>query len=789
MHNYLTQATLLFALAAPATGLTGCCAREGAAAEGFDAARYVNPFIGASTSTAAAGVYHGLGKTFPGATTPFGMVQVSPNTITGGDNSPGYSYEHTTIEGFAFTQMNGVGWFGELGNLLVMPTTGPLQKIAGKEDGSIAGYRSHYDKTTETARAGYYAADLTDYGIRVESSATPHCGILRFTFPENDLSRIQIDLARRVGGTSERQYVEVIDDRTIAGWMKCTPATGGWGNGEGHADYTIYFYAQLSEPMRQHGFWSADIPDTWVRKKDEVVSIPYLQRVAQAPVVTGERQIEGKHIGFYTEFPTREGQQVEFKAGISFVDMEGARKNFEAEIASKTFDEVAGEAYAQWNRELNRIRIEGGTDEEKTIFYTALYHTMIDPRIYTDTDGRYMGADGKPRSTEGRFTKRTVFSGWDVFRSQMPLQTIINPELVDDLLASLTTMAQESGREYFERWEIVNAYSGCMLGNPALSVLADAYAKGIRGYDVERAYRYAVNTSRLFGNDSLGYTPSDLCISHTLEYAYTDWCVSQLAARLGKTEDAKAFAQKSRAYRNIFDREKGWFRPRRADGSWAPWPENARTTEWYGCIESTPYQQGWFVPHDVEGMVELMGGREAVLADLNEFFEKAPADMHWNACYNHANEPVHLVPFLFNRLGEPWSTQRWTRFICRQAYADKVEGIVGNEDAGQMSAWYVLAAAGIHPACPGDTRMEITSPVFDRIEFRLDPRYAQGGTFAVVAHGNSPENIYIQRAVLNGEELAASHIDFAQIAAGGTLELYMGPEPNRQWGIDRPTER
>ena len=789
MHNYLTQATLLFALAAPAAGLTGCCAREGAAAEGFDAARYVNPFIGASTSTAAAGVYHGLGKTFPGATTPFGMVQVSPNTITGGDNSPGYSYEHTTIEGFAFTQMNGVGWFGELGNLLVMPTTGPLQKIAGKEDGSIAGYRSHYDKTTETARAGYYAADLTDYGIRVESSATPHCGILRFTFPENDLSRSQIDLARRAGVTSERQYVEVIDDRTIAGWMKCTPATGGWGNGEGHADYTIYFYAQLSEPMRQHGFWSADIPDTWVRKKDEVVSIPYLQRVAQAPVVTGERQIEGKHIGFYTEFPTREGQQVEFKAGISFVDMEGARKNFEAEIASKTFDEVAGEAYAQWNRELNRIRIEGGTDEEKTIFYTALYHTMIDPRIYTDTDGRYMGADGKPRSTEGRFTKRTVFSGWDVFRSQMPLQTIINPELVDDLLASLTTMAQESGREYFERWEIVNAYSGCMLGNPALSVLADAYAKGIRGYDVERAYRYAVNTSRLFGNDSLGYTPSDLCISHTLEYAYTDWCVSQLAARLGKTEDAKAFAQKSRAYRNIFDREKGWFRPRRADGSWAPWPENARTTEWYGCIESTPYQQGWFVPHDVEGMVELMGGREAVLADLNEFFEKAPADMHWNAYYNHANEPVHLVPFLFNRLGEPWSTQRWTRFICRQAYADKVEGIVGNEDAGQMSAWYVLAAAGIHPACPGDTRMEITSPVFDRIEFRLDPRYAQGGTFAVVAHGNSPENIYIQRAVLNGEELAASHIDFAQIAAGGTLELYMGPEPNRQWGIDRPTER
>lgn len=226
------------------------------------AGRLREPFIGASTSTSAAGVYHGLGKTFPGATTPYGMVQVSPNTITGGDNSPGYSYEHTTIEGFAFTQMSGVGWFGDLGNLLVMPTTGPLQKIAGREDGSIGGYRSHYDKATETARAGYYSALLTDYGIRAESSATPHCGILRFTFPEGEQSRIQIDLARRVGGTAERQYIEVVDKHTIAGWMKCTPATGGWGNGEGQADYTVYFYAQVDKPMENYGFWRATSPTT-----------------------------------------------------------------------------------------------------------------------------------------------------------------------------------------------------------------------------------------------------------------------------------------------------------------------------------------------------------------------------------------------------------------------------------------------------------------------------------------------------------------------------------------------
>lgn len=781
MHTIL-RTTLFLIATLPAACLGGCStAADDAAA--LDAARYVNPFIGASTSTSAAGVYHGLGKTFPGATTPYGMVQVSPNTITGGDNSPGYSYEHTTIEGFAFTQMSGVGWFGDLGNLLVMPTSGPLQKIAGKEDGSVKGYRSHYDKATETARAGYYSVQLTDYGIRAESSATPHCGILRFTFPAHEQSRIQIDLARRVGGTAEREYIEVLDDHTIAGWIRCTPRTGGWGNGEGNVDYTVYFYGKLSKPLENYGFWSADIPDDWVRKRDEVVSPAYLQRVAEAPVTTGERSIEGKHIGFYADFPTTEGEQVVFKAGISFVDAQGAQRNFEAEIADKTFDTVADEAYASWNRELNRIRIEGGSEQERTIFYTALYHTMIDPRTFTDVDGRYMGADHQPRQTDGRFTKRTVFSGWDVFRSQMPLQTIINPRLVDDLLASLVTMADESGRGYFERWELMNAYTGCMIGNPALSVLADAYAKGIRGYDVEKAYRYGVRTSQLFGNDSLGYTPSDLCISHTLEYAYTDWCLSQLAARLGKEADAEAFARKGQAYRNIFDQEKGWFRPRGTDGKWAPWPENARTVEWYGCIESDAYQQGWFVPHDVAGMVALMGGRKAVLADLEAFFEQTPEDFHWNPYYNHANEPVHLVPFLFNRLGEPWQTQKWTRRICARAYADRVEGIVGNEDAGQMSAWYVLAAAGLHPACPGDTRMEITSPVFDRIEFRLDPHYATGRSFTVVARDNSPENIYIQEARLNGEELRASHIDFADIAAGGTLELRMGPEPNREWGI------
>lgn len=743
---------------------------------------YVNPFIGASTNTRDAGTYHGLGKTFPGATTPFGMVQVSPNTITGGDNSPGYSYEHTTLEGFAFTQMSGVGWYGDFGNFLVMPTTGKLSTIAGKEDGTIKGYRSVYNKDTEVASAGYYSAELTDYGIKAETTAAPRSGILKFTFPENEQSRIQIDLARRVGGTSTSQYVKVVDEHTIRGWMKCPPEGGGWGNGDGNSDYTVYFYAKFSKPLNDYGFWSANIPDDWVRKREEVTSIPYLTRVSEAPVIKGQTEIEGKHLGFFTEFPTKKDEEVTLKVGISYVDMDGAEKNFKAEIADKDFDQIRKEAKESWNKELGRVEISGGTEEQKIIFYTSLYHTMIDPRIYADVDGRYVGGD-KNIYNSSDFTKRTIFSGWDVFRSQFPLQTVINPELVNDQLNSLITLADQSGREYYERWEIVNAYSGCMIGNPALSVLADAYVKGIRNYDIDKAYRYAQNTSAKFGNDELGYTASSLSISHTLEYAYTDWCISQMAKGLGKTDDEKSFVEKGQAYRNIFDSEKGWFRPRKADGTWEEWPENARLKEWYGCIECNPYQQGWFVPHDIPGMVELMGGREKVIEDLTYFFDQTPENLLWNDYYNHANEPVHLVPFLFNHLQTPWLTQKWTRHICDKAYKNSVDGIVGNEDVGQMSAWYVLAAIGIHPSCPGNTRYEITSPIFDNIELKLDPKYFKGGTFKIIAHDNLPENIYIQKATLNGKEYNKCYIDFSDIVNGGTLELYMGSQPNKKWGI------
>lgn len=735
----------------------------------------VNPFIGASTNVDAAGAYHGLGKTFPGATTPYGMVQVSPNTITGGDNGPGYSYEHETIEGFAFTQMSGIGWYGDLGNLLVQPTTGELRTNSGKEGGA-KGYRSYYDKSSEMAKAGYYKVLLSDYQIQAEATAMPHSGMLRFVFPKHEQSRIQLDLARRVGGTSTYQAVRVIDDHTIAGRMECTPDGGGWGNGDGKANYTVYFYAQFSKPLKNYGVWNVPIPEGQSRRREFIESDAFQTLTSQAEIIPHPQEYEGKHIGFFTEFATEAGEEVLFKAGISFVSEEGAEKNLKAEIRDWDFDAVYARARALWDADLAKIKVSGGSEEQQVVFYTSLYHTLIDPRIFTDVDGQYIGADGKAHTSKA-FTKRTIFSGWDVFRSQMPLQTIIHPELVNDVLASLTSMADESGQHYYERWEFLNAYSGCMIGNPAISVLADAYAKGICRLDMQQAYQYADNTSKLFGNGELGYTPSS--ISQTLEYAYTEWCMSQLAQTLGKDEDAARYARLAQSYRNIYDPEKHSFRPKKADGTFEPWPAKGKLEEGYGCVECNELQQGWFVPHDITGMVEIMGGNEQVIADLDSMFSKTPANFLWNAYYNHANEPVHHVPFLYNRLGQPWKTQYWSRFICENAYHNKVEGLVGNEDVGQMSAWYILAACGLYPICPGETRYEISSPLFEQITIQV----GEGKTFSIQAHHNSPENRYIQSAKLNGKAYTKCHLDYQDIRNGGLLELEMGPNPNRDWGI------
>jgi predicted alpha-1,2-mannosidase len=744
-------------------------------------AQFVNPFIGASTSVGDAGIYHGLGKTFPGAATPFGLVQLSPNTITGGDNGSGYSYEHTSIEGFAFTQMSGIGWYGDLGNFLVMPAVGPLKTNSGKEGAKLPGYRSGYNKQSEKATAGYYSVQLTDNNIKAELTAAPHSGIMRFTFPASLQARIQIDLARRVGGTSTLQYVRVINKHTIEGWMQCTPDGGGWGDGEGNANYIVYFYAKFSKPLKNYGVWSATIPDTANRHREAVESDYYQQRIAEAAVLQGVKEKRGKHLGFFTEFTTTDREPVLMKAGISFTNAAGAKANVESEISDWDFDKVHTNAIARWNKALSKIQINGGTAEEKKVFYTALYHTMIDPRSMQDVNGNYIGADHTIHQGK-QFTKRTIFSGWDVFRSQMPLQNIINPAVVNDMINSLVTMADESGKHYLERWELLNAYTNCMIGNPAIPVIADAYAKGIRNFNIPKAYAYAINTTERFGNGDKGYVAESNSISSTLEYAFSESCLAGLSKALGKESDAIKYSRRAQSYRNVFDTATGWFRPKMNDGTWEPLPATGRLQQGYGSVESNPYQQGWFVPHDINGMVQLMGGNKKVIADLTSLFEHTPENMMWNDYYNHANEPVHHVSFLFNRLQAPWLTQKWSRAICSRAYHDGVAGLVGNEDVGQMSAWYVLAASGIYPIGSGSPRYEITSPVFNKIVIQLDPLYASGKTFTITAKNNSPQNIYIQSARLNGKPWPYCFVTHTDIARGGILQLQMGSQPNEKWG-------
>jgi predicted alpha-1,2-mannosidase len=754
-------------------------------------AQYVNPFIGASTSIGKAGVYHGLGKTFPGADTPFGLVQLSPNTITGGDNGSGYSYEHTTIEGFAFTQMSGVGWYGDLGNFLVMPTTGELKTSSGRVDYPGEGYRSRYDKNSETAQAGYYSVKLTDYNILAEATVAPHSGILRFTFPESKNSRIQIDLARRVGGTSTEQYVKVVDDHTIEGWMKCPPEGGGWGNGAGKADYTVYFYAEFSKPLTNFGVWSANIPDGTKRNRQYIESNAFRELVANSEIKKQCKEITGKHLGFYTEFATKANEQVLIQSGISFVSMEGARKNLKAEITDFDFEKVRKNAFHLWNDALGKITVSGGTEEQKTVFYTALYHTMIDPRSFADADGSYVGGDKKVHQNT-KFTKRTIFSGWDVFRSQFPLQNIINPAVVNDMVNSLIELADETGNKYFERWEFLNAYSGCMIGNPAVSVMVDAYNKGIRRFDVAKGYEFAKNSCDKFGNGDLqrvrtGKTVAgkgEFGISTTLEYAYFEWCLSVFADSLKNKADAQKYRDLSGSYKAIFDQQLGWFRPKKMDGSWVPLPKDGRLAQDYGSVESNPYQQGWFVPHDPQGLANLLGGTAKALSDLTDFFEKAPKTFTWNNYYNHPNEPVHLTSFLFNEWKAPWLTQKWVRTICENAYHNTVEGLVGNEDVGQMSAWYVLAASGFHPSCPGNNRYEIFTPVFSKVVIQTDPVFAKGRTFIISAQNNSAQNKYIQSARLNGKAYNKCYLTYSDIINGGKLELILGPEPNTNWGLE-----
>ena len=660
----------------------------------------VDPMIGAVTYPESGlrgdESIHGFGKTFPGAATPFGMVQLSPDTVTGGDNGPGYSYTHGTIEGFSFFHMSGIGWYGEFGNFQVMP-------------GTVATSRFSHDD--ERAEAGYYRVRLPDAGVVAELTAAKRAGMVRFTYEKGGTGSFKIDLARRIGELSRakphgRQTFRQTGSHGFEGEIVCDSRDGGWGRGAGGVSYTVRYRGLCSKPIDD--------------REESGGETNHVVRVF---------------------FPVMKGEQVVLHVSFDFCGEPEVPAGFD-------FDGMRAEAREAWRTALGAVRVEGGTEKERKVFATALYHVMLDPREVGPGDG---------------FTRRTVFSGWDVYRSEFPLLTLIRPDVVSDTIRSMMETVTSGKRKTLPRWDIFGCPSGCMVGQPLVSVMACAYERGIRSFDAEKALELAQVSLEVESNDRrLGYTPGDL--SMTLEYAYADWCCGRLAQLMGKDDVAARYFGYAQAYTNCWSGEVGWMRARTADGGWLKWEGRERHGQ--GCVESNPWQQGWFVPHDPNGLIRLMGGKERFTAELERFFSKVPGDFRWNDAYNHPNEPCHTLPYLWCLSSRPEEVCRWTRRICAAAYGTGPFGLCGNDDVGQMSAWYVLSAIGVHPLCPGDGKWYVTAPLFRKTVLRIGDR-----TFAIRAPDASESAWRIRGLRLNGAELRRNWITTSELTAGGVLEI------------------
>ena len=726
--------------------------------------QYVNTIVGAVADIPdcyTGSVPAGGGKTYPGACAPWGAVQFSPDTVTGGDNGPGYSYHNTAIEGFGINHLSGIGWYGDLGNFQVMPVIGEVPfhsalNAHSRYQPGTPGRESDFCHDTELTQAGHYGVTLSRYHIRVETTATIHCGIARMIFPETDKARVLIDLSRRIGGYSQWQEIRVVDQETIEGSIYCPHTAGGWGHGNGHVTYTLHFYAKFSRPFEKFGVWESG--------KD----------------LGPQTHYQGETSGFYAEYAAEEGEEILLKAGISYVSVRNARQNLETEAPHWEFDRYVAKVQAAWEAQLCAVQASG-PDKDKQKFYTCLYHVFLDPRNYTDCNGEFLAPDESVQKTDD-YLCRTVFSGWDVYRSEFPLLTLIQPEAVNDMVCSLLQSAKHS-KGPFPRWEIFGIETGCMVGDPGAVITADAYCKGIRGYDVEKAWEICRDTAYgrypdRSGREDMrkyGYIPGD--ISQTLENAFCDWCVSRFAKAAGHMEDAEKLEKQSRNYRNIFDPETGWARRKDAHGNWM---ETAGLYDERGCVESNIFQQSWFVPHDIPGLIGLMGGEEEFCERLEKFLSGADLSALWNDDYNHSNEPCHTVAHLFNFAGKPWRTQYWVRRIQNEAYHEGPFGYCGNEDVGQMSAWFVLTALGFHSTTAASGRYDLNTPYFQKQTVKLNPKYHScivSDTLTIETDCDPGENWYIRGVALNGKPVSRPFVTYEELTAGGVLWYELSAEP------------
>lgn len=725
-----------------------------------DYTQYVDPFIGTG----------GHGHTFPGAVVPYGMVQLSPDTrLTGWDACSGYHYSDSIIIGFSHTHLSGTG-IGDYGDILMMPVSGGL-----KPD-----YRSAFSHEREFAEPGYYSVWLDDYGVKAELTATTRCGFHKYTYPENANSGLVLDISHTLQNHANKGIeLRVLNNQEVIGYKN----TRGWA-----VDQPVYFHARFSKPF-----------------------IPVFY--SEGAVVADVDYLTGKDIMLFLQFETMENEEVFAKVGISAVDYEGAKKNLDVEIEDWNFDKVRAQAKEEWNRQLSRVEVKGKNEDYLKIFYTGLYHASISPNIFMDVDGRYRGMDREVhKKEEGSYY--TVFSLWDTYRGLHPLLTIIDPKRNEEFVASLVDKYEEGG--CLPMWDLASNYTGTMTGYHAVSVIVEAYVKGAV-FDFEKAFEACVHSSnrnlegikaqenilkkRLmpvakFYKDSLGYIPSEKdneSVAKGLEYAYNDWCIAQFAKGLGKEREYLEFIDKSQYYKNYFDEETGFMRGKMLDGTWrVPFDPRASNHRNDDYCEGNAWQWSWYVPHDVNGLIKLHGGKEAFVYKLDSLFsvsseltgEAISADISGLiGQYAHGNEPSHHITHLYNYVGQPWKTQELVDEVLQTLYFAEPNGLSGNEDCGQMSAWFILNSIGFYPVCPASGEYTLGRPLFDKVSIRLP----EGKTFEINVRNNSPTNKYIQSVTLNGQKMDTPFITHHAIMNGGLMEIKMSNRPNRRWGANGNT--
>jgi len=737
--------------------------------------QYVKPIIGTSK----------MGHTYPGATVPFGSVQLSPETDTlsyevngkyNGDvykYCAGYKYEDKTITGFSHTHFSGTG-HSDLGDFLIMPTQGKLQLNPGTASDPKSGYRSAFSHTNEVAEAGYYKVKLDDDNITAELTSTTRVGMHQYTFPKSDQSHIILDLMAGIYNYEEKTvwtYVRVVNDTLITGYRQ----TNGWARTR-----TVYFAMSFSKAFKSYGRKSYDAKQAYRGfwgKFNQEQNFP---------------EIAGKKLKMYFDFDTQEGEKIKIKFALSPVSQENALQNMRAEISGWDFEKVKAQAQSTWNKELNKIQVTTSNDN-KINFYTALYHAFINPTTYTDINGEYKGLDQGIHKAEG-FTNYTTFSLWDTYRALHPFFNIMQPGRSNDMVKSMMAHYDQSSLHMLPIWSHYANDNWCMSGYHSVSVISDAIIKGTYNGDANKALDACIATAKHRDYEGIGYymdkgyipaEKSGISVSNNLEYSYDDWSIAQLAKKLNRMDVYDEFIKRSNNWKNNYDSATGFMRPKLADGSFKK-QFDPKDTEGQGFIEGNSWNYSFFVPQDPASLIEMMGGKKKFATRLDTLFTMHLPDEFFAHTeditregiiggYVHGNEPAHHIAYFYNWTDQPWKTQAQIRHILNMQYKPTADGLGGNDDCGQMSAWYMFSSLGFYPVAPGSDVYSLGSPLVNNAVINLE----NGKTFTVEAIKQSDKNVYVEKVLLNGKEITDHKIRHADITNGGKLTFYMSAKPKK----------